>query len=153
PETGLALENTKPEGKPWQEPDETPGGRIDLFASIDTTGRTADRRSDFDSVYGDWSSVASHVTPAGPRHIESDVLTGLRLAETDPASLLLPAHEAAALALFECDGTALDELTRIADGLRRDTVGDDVTYVVNRNINFTNVCYVGCRFCAFAQRE
>jgi FO synthase len=32
-------------------------------------------------------------------------------------------------------------------------VGDDVTYVVNRNINFTNVCYVGCRFCAFAQRR
>jgi FO synthase len=32
-------------------------------------------------------------------------------------------------------------------------VGDDVTYVINRNINFTNVCYVGCRFCAFAQRE
>ena len=51
------------------------------------------------------------------------------------------------------DGPALDELARIADGLRRDTVGDDVTYVVNRNINFTNVCYVGCRFCAFAQRE
>ncbi|WP_336276137.1 radical SAM protein [Nocardioides sp. B-3] len=37
--------------------------------------------------------------------------------------------------------------------MRRDTVGDDVTFVVNRNINFTNVCYVGCRFCAFAQRE
>ncbi len=35
----------------------------------------------------------------------------------------------------------------------RATVGDDVTYVVNRNINFTNVCYVGCRFCAFAQRR
>jgi FO synthase len=32
-------------------------------------------------------------------------------------------------------------------------VGDEVTYVVNRNINFTNVCYVGCRFCAFAQRR
>ena len=32
-------------------------------------------------------------------------------------------------------------------------VGDDVTYVVNRNINFTNVCYTGCRFCAFAQRR
>ena len=41
----------------------------------------------------------------------------------------------------------------MADGLRRDTVGDDVTYVVNRNINFTNVCYTGCRFCAFAQRR
>ena len=32
-------------------------------------------------------------------------------------------------------------------------MGDEVTYVVNRNINFTNVCYVGCRFCAFAQRR
>jgi FO synthase len=37
--------------------------------------------------------------------------------------------------------------------VRADVVGEDVTYVVNRNINFTNVCYVGCRFCAFAQRE
>ncbi len=41
----------------------------------------------------------------------------------------------------------------MADDLRRATVGDDVTYVINRNINFTNVCYTGCRFCAFAQRE
>jgi FO synthase len=41
----------------------------------------------------------------------------------------------------------------VADDLRREAVGDVVTYVVNRNINFTNVCYVGCRFCAFAQRE
>ena len=32
-------------------------------------------------------------------------------------------------------------------------MGDDVTFVVNRNINFTNVCYTGCRFCAFAQRR
>ena len=44
-------------------------------------------------------------------------------------------------------------MARLADELRADVVGDDVTYVVNRNINFTNVCYVGCRFCAFAQRE
>ena len=45
-------------------------------------------------------------------------------------------------------------LAAIADGLRRDTwsaIGSP--YVVNRNINFTNVCYTGCRFCAFAQRE
>jgi len=59
----------------------------------------------------------------------------------------------AALALLECDGPVLDELAAIADGLRRAAVGEDVTYVQNRNINFTNVCYVGCRFCAFAQRE
>jgi len=45
------------------------------------------------------------------------------------------------------------ESAELADDVRRDTVGDDVTYVVNRNINFTNVCYTGCRFCAFAQRR
>jgi FO synthase len=77
----------------------------------------------------------------------------LRLARDTPAALLDPAHEAAALALFAADGAGLDEVCRLADDLRRDTVGDDVTYVVNRNINFTNVCYVGCRFCAFAQRR
>ncbi len=41
----------------------------------------------------------------------------------------------------------------LADALRKDAVGEDVTYVVNRNINFTNICYTGCRFCAFAQRK
>jgi FO synthase len=89
----------------------------------------------------------------GWRDFDADVRAGLALAETRPAALLDPEHEAAALALLECDGAALDELACIADGLRRDVVGDDVTYIVNRNINFSNVCYVGCRFCAFAQRE
>ncbi|MEE3919739.1 hypothetical protein V2I01_19945 [Micromonospora sp. BRA006-A] len=84
---------------------------------------------------------------------DADLRAGLRLAADDPAALLTPAHEAEALALFGADGPALDELCRLADDARRDAVGDDVTYVVNRNINFTNVCYVGCRFCAFAQRR
>jgi len=156
PDTGLAVGSAVPRGLPWQEPDETaPAGRINLHREVDTDGRTADRRSDFDSVYGDWSEVAAHaaVTATGPVRLDSAVLAGLRLAATDPAALLQPCHESAALALLEADGTALDELARIADDLRRDTVGEDVTYVVNRNINFTNVCYVGCRFCAFAQRE
>ena len=51
------------------------------------------------------------------------------------------------------EGDLLERSCQLADDLRRETVGDDVTYVVNRNINFTNVCYVGCRFCAFAQRR
>jgi len=51
------------------------------------------------------------------------------------------------------DGDALAALAGIADGLRHEVNGDDVTYVVNRNLNFTNVCYTGCRFCAFAQRR
>ena len=73
----------------------------------------------------------------------------LRAAERDPAGLT----DAQALALLDADGPELDALAALADELRRDAVGDDVTYVVNRNINFTNVCYTGCRFCAFAQRR
>jgi FO synthase len=158
PATGLAIEAAIPVGLPWQEPDDAyvAGGRTDLFAEIDTIGRTDDRRSDFDSVYGDWDAVATHAlsTAGAPFVLASDdVAAGLRLAAEDPARLLEPAHRDKALALIESDGAALDELARIADAIRRDTVGDDITYVVNRNINFTNICYVGCRFCAFAQRE
>jgi FO synthase len=151
---GLANPDAALVGRPWQEPDDSvPTGRTDLHETIDTTGRTGDRRGDFDNVYGDWAAVAGHVTAPDTPSTDSDVLAGLKLAATDPAALLLPAHEDAAVALFNADGAALDELCRIADELRQAAVGDDVTYVVNRNINFSNVCYVGCRFCAFAQRE
>jgi FO synthase len=151
---GLADESALPAGKPWQEPDDAYAtGRTDLFATIDTEGRTADRRSDFDDVYGDWNEVAAHITTEAPKRIESDVLAGLKLAAENPAALLLPANEERAMALFGADGPALDELVRIADDLRKQVNGDDITYVVNRNINFSNICYVGCRFCAFAQRE
>ncbi len=47
----------------------------------------------------------------------------------------------------------MDAVAALADDLRRQVNGDTVTYVVNRNINFTNICYTGCRFCAFAQRK
>jgi len=55
------------------------------------------------------------------------------------------------LLLANADGAALDALVAVADALRRETVGDTITYVVNRNINFTNVCFVGCSFCGFAR--
>ncbi|MFD6811832.1 radical SAM protein, partial [Streptomyces anthocyanicus] len=61
--------------------------------------------------------------------------------------------DAQALALFHADGPALDALCAVADDVRKSVVGDEVTYIVTRNINFTNVCYTGCRFCAFAQRR
>ena len=73
----------------------------------------------------------------------------LRPAERDPAGLT----DAQALALLDADGPELEALAALADALRRDVIGDDITYVVTRNINFTNVCYTGCRFCAFAQRR
>jgi 7,8-didemethyl-8-hydroxy-5-deazariboflavin synthase CofH subunit len=55
------------------------------------------------------------------------------------------------LLLATAEGAALDALVALADALRRQTVGEAITYVVNRNINFTNVCFVGCSFCGFAR--
>src|ERR1700687_2961528 len=55
------------------------------------------------------------------------------------------------LRLATSEGAALDALIAVADALRRETVGETVTYVVNRNINFTNVCFVGCSFCGFGK--
>ncbi|RLB46822.1 MAG: 7,8-didemethyl-8-hydroxy-5-deazariboflavin synthase subunit CofH, partial [Deltaproteobacteria bacterium] len=55
------------------------------------------------------------------------------------------------VALNEARGTDLHALCLVADELRRQQVGDQVTYVVNRNINFTNVCIKNCKFCAFAR--
>ncbi len=144
------------EGLPWQEPDggwETTG-RSDLHATIDTTGRSADRRSDFEDVYGDWSALREQVRTApalmGTALGSSDVAAALKAAENDSRDL----STAQALALMTAgEGPALDAVCALADDLRRDAVGDTVTYVVNRNINFTNICYTGCRFCAFAQRK
>jgi FO synthase len=55
------------------------------------------------------------------------------------------------LRLATVEGPGLEALIAVADALRRETVGDAITYVVNRNINFTNVCFVGCSFCGFAR--
>jgi len=56
-----------------------------------------------------------------------------------------------AVVLFETEGKEYNALVMTADELRRRTVGDIVTYVVNRNINFTNVCIKRCGFCAFSR--
>ena len=174
PASGLARDGAMPGGLPWQEPDGGWGesaGRTDLHVSIDTDGRTADRRTDFEDVYGDWAEIAGRIEPAarraepaaagpaagavgaagqsGPARLRSEVAAALRAAERDPAGLT----DAQALALLDADGPELEALAALADAIRRDVNGDDVTYVVNRNINFTNVCYTGCRFCAFAQRR
>jgi FO synthase len=58
--------------------------------------------------------------------------------------------QAEGLVLAAAAGQDLEALVRVADEIRRRRVGDIVTYVVNRNINFTNVCIIGCRFCAFS---
>ena len=53
--------------------------------------------------------------------------------------------------LFSAQGSELQDLVAAADEVRRSRVGDRVTYVVNRNINFTNVCVKRCGFCAFSR--
>ncbi|MCY7395364.1 MAG: bifunctional FO biosynthesis protein CofGH [Nocardioides sp.] len=157
PGAGLARPGVHPTGLAWQEPEGgfASTGRTDLFETVDTTGRTEERRSDFADVYGDWGSVrdAAALT-AGPTlpHAHLNLAPGreaLAAAERDPGNL----SDEHALTLMTAEGDLLREVVSLADDLRRQAVGDEVTYVVNRNINFTNVCYVGCRFCAFAQRR
>ncbi|MDI3409517.1 bifunctional FO biosynthesis protein CofGH, partial [Streptomyces cavernicola] len=152
PATGLANPEAEVRGLPWQEPEDTfvPSGRTDLHRTIDTEGRTADRRDDFDEVYGDWESLREAAAPGMvPSRIDTDVREALVVAADDPTRLT----DEQALALLHADGPALDALCGVADDVRKSVVGDDVTYIVTRNINFTNVCYTGCRFCAFAQRR
>jgi FO synthase len=55
------------------------------------------------------------------------------------------------LLLARTSGPELEALVLVADMVRRERVGDLITYVINRNINFTNICFVGCRFCAFSR--
>src|SRR6201987_4486185 len=55
------------------------------------------------------------------------------------------------LMLATVEGNDLLALVKVADELRRRAVGDKITYVVNRNLNFTNVCIVGCAFCGFSR--
>ena len=153
PDTGLARD-VNPIGRPWQEPDEAAEslGRTDLHTAIDSDGRLTAARSDLGSAFGDWESIRDRVgelAANAPERIDTDVFAALRAAERDPAGC----SDADYLALATADGPALEAVVALADSLRRDTVGDDVTFVVNRNINFTNICYTGCRFCAFAQRK
>jgi FO synthase len=160
PATGLAKPDAIPVGLPWQEPEESweSAGRVDLNTAIDTEGRNTEARSDaalgqdLVGAFGDWETIreqARDLAVSTPQRLDADVLAALRAAERDPAGL----SDAEYLALATADGADLDAVAALADQLRRDTVGDDVTYVVNRNINFTNICYTGCRFCAFAQRK
>ena len=93
--------------------------------------------------------------------IRDDVSVERRLAAATPgfAALLDGALAGRELSIddgvrcLEASDDDLLALIAVADAIRKTDVGDDVTYVVNRNINFTNVCFVGCRFCAFKRQR
>jgi len=148
---GLPRDGAKPVPVPWQVPALTLRPRtIDLaFAKAADAGL----RQDAADVYGTFASdnavtAAWQADTVPSARLEADVRQALAAAEARRGIT-----DAQALTLFRAQGPALETLCRIADDLRADAVGPEITYVRNRNINFTNVCYVGCRFCAFAQRE
>src|SRR5437660_8749716 len=94
---------------------------------------------DFPSL--EWNQIASQMTSAAriavEKVLESQNGGGLSREEC--------------LLLANAEGDDLLGLLIAGDALRRDLVGNIITYVVNRNINFTNICFVGCKFCAFSR--
>ncbi|HTR22922.1 MAG TPA: 5-amino-6-(D-ribitylamino)uracil--L-tyrosine 4-hydroxyphenyl transferase CofH [Terriglobales bacterium] len=88
-----------------------------------------------------WDEAAASASPLVRNALD------LVLEKQDATCLEEPEHHA----LANADGSDLTALLVAADTLRRDLVGNIVTYVVNRNINFTNICFVGCKFCAFSR--
>ncbi len=84
------------------------------------------------------SSLLSRLNPTAARPLD-DALAGKDVSIADASALLA------------AGGLEFNALTMVADELRRRTVGDLVTYVVNRNVNFTNVCIKRCGFCAFSR--
>ena len=89
----------------------------------------------------DWTTISPRLTPDVRTALES-VLTTL-----DGASLT----RVQASLLANCQGDDLLGLLVAANDVRAELAGNLVTYVVNRNINFTNICFVGCKFCAFSR--
>ena len=89
----------------------------------------------------EWPEIAGRLTPA----------------VRDALETVLSAQDGAALSREQClllansDGEDLLGLLVAANELRTELAGNLVTYVVNRNINFTNICFVGCKFCAFSR--
>jgi FO synthase len=88
-----------------------------------------------------WPQAARRVSPAIRQALE-------RVLDARDGGVL---SREQCLRLASAEGDDLLGLLLAADELRRALVGDVVTYVVNRNINFTNVCFVGCKFCAFSR--
>lgn len=94
---------------------------------------------DFPSI--EWPAIASRMSPVLRAALDR-VLEGMDGSVLSREDCLL---------LANADGEDLLGLLAAANTLRSELVGNIVSYVVNRNINFTNVCFVGCKFCAFSR--
>ena len=112
-----------------------------VLQHMDTFGLARDSR--WSPGTGD--AVPSAAVPRAPAQFSS--LSGLLRRAQGGASL----SETEVTQLFAARGRDYDSVCRAADELRRDLVGDAVSYVVNRNINYTNICYYHCQFCVFSK--
>jgi FO synthase len=130
-----------------------PSLRPNVLDAIDATGL---RRS------GEWVSGGPAPADAGVAEAVQAASDGAwlvrgRVVRPRLTRLLDEAASGAELAeeevalLFTARGAEAERLYAVADDLRREAVGDAVTYVVNRNINYTNTCYYRCGFCAFSK--
>jgi FO synthase len=103
----------------------------------------------------DWSAGA--IVKAPQTELNRVGQVPMRAPSADLAQILDRASAGQRLAeseivrLFKARGDELSHIYQAADKVRRDLVGDVVTYCVNRNINYTNVCYFKCQFCAFSK--
>lgn len=101
-----------------------------------------------------WSPGAEDQPPAAmleaistpPKQVSADLPAILSKSEAGE-----PLTEAEVIRLFEARGDDFNAVVQAADRMRRNINGDTVSYVVNRNINYTNICYFKCQFCAFSK--
>ena len=80
------------------------------------------------------------------KHVSQDILAILDKAKTGDAL-----DESEIVRLFQSRGDDFTAVVQCADALRAQTNGNSVSFVVNRNINYTNICYFKCQFCAFSK--
>ena len=123
------------------------GGRVDSGGAppLAPAGRAPDEEASRGSGLDEPEIAALGAARAGGRPSTSTAALCEKASRGDGLD------EAEIAALFSARGDDLVTVVRAADALRREVSGDDVTYVVNRNINYTNVCYFKCQFCAFSK--
>lgn len=93
--------------------------------------------------------VPEKLLNAAMRHKGQSSSELIRICESAAAGQRLASD--AIVRMFKARGAEFSYLCRFADKLRQQVCGDTVTYVVNRNINYTNICYYRCTFCAFSK--
>ena len=122
-----------------------PGLRARTARAIDTEGHAREDR---------WVAGASPFAPPTGRSVPGAERDLARRDVVDIAARAAAGErlgEDEIVRLFQARGGDFDEVCDAADRLRREVCGDTVSYVVTRNINYTNVCYFRCQFCAFSK--